>query len=634
MIQPPESRPHIAALLVLLYASLLMVILTLAMAGCGFESREAGDDATELRFVSGGPIDTLDPQATSWLIDFRIIECLYEPLLRVDPQSLELMPAAAEALPQVSEDGLTYTFTIREDARWSNGDAVRASDFAYGWMRALLPDLAADYAGLFFCIDGGEDFFTWRSEKLAEVARGQTTPDAAWQQTQQRFTQTVGIATPDERTLVVTLREPTAYFKELVAFAPYSPIHRASAEPFMTLDPATGAQTMQSDYFRLPTNLVGNGPYRLTEWTFKRRVILDQSPHYWNRAAMQNQRVVMEVNSDEGNALLNYQQGRYDWFPNLSTNSEAAPALVSSDRADVHVQPAAATVFYIFNCRPQLDDGRDNPLADPRVRQAFAMAVDRNLIVESVTRLHEPTATTLTPEGAIPGYRPPTDALPGYDPEAARRLLADAGYPGGRGLTGLTILFNTEAPHEKLASALANQWKQHLGVSIQLDPVDKTRFRQRRKNGGFTIARGNWYGDYRDPTTFLDMLRHNDGNNDSGYDNPAYDQKLKEAAGTLDPEARMATLADAEAIMLADVPVVPLHQAINLELFDPARVSGLHPNTWNYRRMETIGVGATDTRAPAPSGPTATPGRADAEDAAPPTDLDAAPVLPTDADPE
>ena len=617
MIQPPESRPQIAALLVLLYACVLLVILTLAMAGCGFESQESSGDRGERRFVSGGPIDTLDPQGTSWLIDFRIIECLYETLLRVDPATLELMPAAAEAMPEVSVDGLTYTFTIRPDAKWSNGDAVTSTDFAYGWMRALLPDLAADYAGLFFCIAGGEEFFTWRSEQLSAVAGGEISPDDAWQQTQQRFDQTVGIATPDDRTLVVTLREPTAYFNELVAFAPYAPIHRGSADEFLTLDPATGARTMQSDYFRLPKNLVGNGPYRLTEWTFKRRVILDQNPHYWNRSAMNNQRVVMEVNSDEGNALLNYQQGRYDWFPNLSTSSAPAPELVTSDRPDVHVGPAAGTVFYIFNCRPQLDDGRDNPLADVRVRRAFAMAVDRDLIVESVTRLREPTSTTLTPEGAIPGYAPPTGAMPGFDPEAGRKLLAEAGYPGGQGLSGLTILYNTEAPHEKLASALANQWKQHLGVSIQLDPVDKARFRQRRKNGGFTIARGNWYGDYRDPTTFLDMLRHNDGNNDSGYDNPSYDQKLKQAAGLLDAEARSSALTEAEALMLADVPVVPLHQAINLELFDPKRVTGLHPNAWNYRRMETIGV-----RTLAATEAESTP-------AAPPTDLDAAPVSPT-----
>ncbi|MEM8737684.1 MAG: peptide ABC transporter substrate-binding protein [Planctomycetota bacterium] len=566
-------------------------VVVLWLGGCGFESEPEALESGELRFVSGAPIDTLDPQGTSWLIDFRVIECLFEPLLQVNPETLELEPAAAAALPTVSEDGRVYTFTIRPEARWSNGDPVVASDYVYGWRRALLPDFAADYAGLFFCIEGAEAFFTWRGQQLAGFGESGGSAQSLWDRTQTRFAETVGIEAVDDRTIRVRLREPTAYFKELVAFAAFMPIHEASAESFLSLDDRTGVLTTRSAYFAEPENLVGNGPYRLTEWTFKRRMILDQNPHYWNREAMGNQRIVMEVNSDEGNALLNYRQGRYDWFPNVSTSSAQAPDLIASGQADVHTGPAAGTVFYIFNCRPTVG-GKPNPLADPRVRRAFSMAIDRDLIVNSVTRLREPTATTIVPVGSIPGYDPPEEVLPGFDPVAARALLAEAGYPGGEGLTGLTALFNTEAPHDKLAAALANMWKTHLGVTVQLEGVEKSAFRSRRKNGGFTIARGNWFGDYRDPTTFLDLFRSNDGNNDAAYQNPAYDAKLAEAAKELDPAVRFGLLREAEAIMLADAPIVPLHQAINLELFDPERVRTLYPNAWNYRRLSAIRVAA------------------------------------------
>ncbi|MEO0514597.1 MAG: peptide ABC transporter substrate-binding protein [Planctomycetota bacterium] len=567
-----------------------LAAIALTTAGCGFQSEEPQSEGSELRFISGAPIDTLDPQGTSWLVDFRVIEGLFEPLLRVNPETLELEPAAAEAMPDVSADGLAYTFRLRHDAKWSNGQPVRASDYVYGWSRALLPDLAADYAGLFFCIDGAEDYFNWRSEQLAGFAGSDRSAQDLWQDAQRRFAQTVGLEVIDERTIRVRLREPTAYFNELVAFAAFMPIHENSAMLFMDLDTDTGLWTMRSAYFSDPANLVSNGPYRLTEWTFKRRMILDQNPHYWNKDAMGNTRVVMEVNSDEGNALLNYAQGQYDWFPNLSTSSAQAPDLVNSQRDDVHVGPAAGTVFYLFNCRPTLDNGQPNPMADARVRQAFAMAVDRDLIVTSITRLNEPTATTMTPVGAIPGYDPPTDTAPAFNPSAARKLLAEAGYPDGQGLTGLSILYNTEAPHEKLAAALAKMWQTHLGVTVQLEGVEKSRFRQRRKNGGFTISRGGWYGDYRDPTTFLDLFRSNDGNNDAAYQNPAYDQLLRDAAAEVEPAARFALLRDAEAVMLADAPIVPLHQPINLELFDPAKVTNLYPNAWNYRRLDAIAV--------------------------------------------
>lgn len=566
-----------------------LVGLILGAWGCGFEPDEPRAEGGELRFISGSAIKTLDPQGTSWLVDFRIIEALFEPLLRVNPETMEIEPSAAKAMPTVSEDGLIYTFKIREDAKWSNGDPLLASDYAYGWYRALLFDLAADYSALFFCIEGAEDFFNWRGEQLKDFADSGRSADELWAQTQTRFGDTVGIKTLDDRTLQVTLRQPTAYFNELVAFAPFSPVHRASAGEYLKPDPETGAATMDPVYFQKPELLVGNGPYQLGAWRFKQRLTLEQNPHWWNRESMGNTRVVMQVNTDPVGGLLRYNSGEVDWYPGFPTASQDAAKLVASDRSDVHYNASAGTYFYSFNCEPTYE-GRPNPFADPRVRRAFSMAADRKTLVENVTQLNQPVALTFVPPDALAGYEAPTEAGIAFDPEAARALLAEAGYPNGEGLTGITLLINEGGGHEQPAQSIRKGWETHLGVTVQIESVERSSFSDRLKNQGFQVARAGWFGDYRDPTTFLDKYHSTNNNNDAKYVNPAYDRLLDAAQTELDPEARMKQFAEAEALLLTDQPLMPLFHYTVLELFDPGRVKNHYPNPWNVRRLEAMQV--------------------------------------------
>ena len=460
----------------------LMVAWLSLTAACGFEASapDAENGGGTLRFISEGAIDTLDPQGTSWLIDFRVIECLFEPLLRVDPATGELEPAAAVALPEVSADGRTYTFTLREDAKWSTGAALRSIDFVYAWRRAIMPDLGADYSGLFLEIEGAEAFSRWRAEQLSQVAAQKVEANAAWLQAKQHFADTVGLSTPDDRTLIVRLRRPVAYFNELAAFAAFMPVHAASAKTFESVDPKSGVVKLKLDYFKDPKALVGNGPYQLTRWIAEQELVVDANPHYWARARVANARVVVQVVVDTGTALLRYEKGEADWYPGVPTAESQAAELVAAgragDRSDVHYGPAAGTYFYLFNCNPQVD-GRSNPLADPRVRRALSMAVDRTLLVENVTRLNQPVAKTFVPPGTIDGYNPPVDAGIGYDPEGAQALLAEAGYPGGQGLTGLSIMANSGGGHEKPALAIAKMWERALGLSVSVEEViEKSRF--------------------------------------------------------------------------------------------------------------------------------------------------------------
>ncbi len=543
-----------------------------------------------LRLLVLEELITLDPQRMSWMADIRIANCLFEPLLVVKVPSLELEPGAAERW-EVSDDGLTYTFHLRPEAKWSNGDPLTAHDYIYAWRRAMLPDLAADYSQLLFRIDGAEKFFKWRTEQLAAMSKvgGATTAQQLWEQTEAEFLRTVGLQAPDDKTLVVKLVQPTPYFLQLVSFATFMPVHRKSVAALTQLDPVTGVVKQNSEWTK-PENLVTNGPYKLDRWRFKRDLQLSVNPHYWNRGAMKNSGISQEYMPDLQPALLTYQRGKADWIPDIPTAHPLAADLVTQRRPDTHVTPAAGTYFYNLNCNPKLNDGSPNPLHDPRVRRALSMGIDRTLIVQKVTRLRQPEAVTFVPPQAIAHYPSPVEVGVTHNVEQARKLLIEAGYPEGRGLTGLSILYNTEGGHESIAQQIKNAWATNLGVTVTLEGVEKLTFGQRLKTQNYTISRASWFGDYRDPTTFLDKYHSGNGNNDARYKNAEYDALLEAAAKQTDRDERMATLARAEAMMLADQPLAPIFHYAMISMFDPAKVKGLSPNAWGQYRLEQVEV--------------------------------------------
>ena len=532
----------------------------------------------------------LDPQKISWVTDSRVADCLFEPLLDYSAADLTLEPAAAESW-ELSDDARTYTFHLRPEARWSNGDPVRASDFVFAWKRAIVPDFAADYTQLMFCIQGAREFFDWRTAQLQDfAARGQSA-DAAWDEAQRKFRESVGLSAPDDHTLVVTLQRPIAYFLDLCAFVTFMPVHETSVRPTVGLNRQTGMLTRDDNYWTDPKRLVSNGPYRLARRRFKRDLLLVANEHYWNREAMGNGSIQERIIHEPQSALLAYENGTVHWLPDLPTASPVAADLVKEKRADVHLQQMAGVYFYNFNCRRTLVDGTANPLADPRVRRALAMAIDRDTIVQKVTRLNQPVVRSFVPPDAVPGYDPPTETGPGFDPEAAAGLLAEAGYPGGRGLGGLSILYNSGFGHESIAQAIKRMWEQHIGVFVTLEGIEVKAFSQRLKTQDYTICRASWFGDYRDPTTWLEKMMTGNGNNDCAYSNPDYDALLHRAATQTDPAERFSTLREAEALMLADSPMAMIFQYIALHVYDPGIVQGLHNNAWNRWRLEFVKVG-------------------------------------------
>lgn len=577
----------------------LLATVVFALTACGDRSAPStgpsttpSTDPPPLRFVSSARHHTLDPQKASWLHDIRILDCLFEPLLRLSP-TLDLEPGVAESWA-VSADQLTYTFHLRRDACWSNGEPVTARDFVFAWRRAILPDSAADYSRLLFCIAGAEEFFIWRAKQLGEYvkdhgARGAAAAANVYEQAVEHFDKTVGLRAPDDHTLVVTLARPTPYFLELCAFVTLAPVPAQALKSQLRVSADTGIADLDPAW-TASGSLVSNGPYMLAQWRPDRDLVLAPNPHYYARDDVANGGIQELFVENPQTALLVYQRRQADWLPDLPTALPVTAELVSRGAAEVHVTPAAGTYFYSFNCKPQLADGSPNPLADRRVRRALSMAIDRETLVQKVTRLNQPIAATFVPPGVLPGYEPPATVGVRFDPQAAAALLAEAGYPGGRGLENLAISYNTGAGHEVIAQQIAANWRQLLGVTVKLEGAESRVFGERLKNQDYSIARASWFGDYRDPTTFLDKFVTGNGNNDAAYSNPAYDDLIAQAASTHDAAQRLGLLQRAEALMLADQPLAPIFHYVTVSLFDPQRVQNLQPNAWQRYRLELVSV--------------------------------------------
>ena len=580
---------------------------------------------------------TLDPQRMSYMQDLRIARSLYEGLVRIDGSDGSILPAVAKSWT-TSEDGRLWTFTLREDAKWSNGDMVTAGDFVKGWQRALLPDLAADYSSMFFVIDGAAEFFRERAAATdAYALREDQSPEAAealFAETMNRFKETVGLRAIDEHTLEVRLKEPLAYFLDLCAFGVFSPVHPPTVEAFSRLEPSSGLIRQDHDWTR-PENLVGNGPYSLVRRRFKRDMRLELNPHYWNKDGISSESIDIRIIGDPNTSVLAFEAGTIDWIIDVQAEYKAEmaaqvarylerhrediqnrkaqgievddilaslPEPGEDERRDIHPVPAFGTFFFSFNCRPELVDGRPNPLSDPAVRRALAMAIDKQQIVDLVLRTGEEVAESLIPPDSIVGYETP-DGLR-FDPEAARAELASAGWQdrdgdgyveneSGDRFPSIDLLYTLQMPrYRDMALTMRDMWGTHLGIESTLRAKDTKAYREDLSKGSFMVARGGWYGDYGDPMTFLELSESENGNNDRKFSDQTYDALLAEAARELSPTRRLALLHEAERILIQEaMPILPMYHYSTTYMYDPTRLRGIsrHPRLeQNYWALEKI----------------------------------------------
>jgi oligopeptide transport system substrate-binding protein len=553
-------------LLVIPLALIAMLAGAMAWSGGGGVAKPA-----EFKFIPRGDVITLDPNQMSYLQDIRIAHSIWEGLYSVDHMTLDPVPGVASRV-DVNENKTVYTFHLRPEAKWSNGDPVTTKDFVFAWRRML--ETPGEYSYLFYYIKGAQQYLN-DFAKFVAAPGAAARPDFA----------SVGIEALDERTLRVSLANPVTFMLDLMSFPPFLPLHEPSMRQFAETDPKTGVVRYKQQFTR-PPHLVTNGPYTLVAWDFKRRLRLEGNERYWDKAHVKMKSIESYVVDDSLTQLMRYESGSVDWVSEVPT--EIAAELRHKGREDLKSFDGYGTMFLTLMVRPKLRNGQENPLSDLRVRQALAMSIDRQQVVDTITRMGERVSTTYIPDNIFEGWRAPK-GYP-FDPVRAKKLLAEAGYANGGKLPGVTYLFRTEQlVNRDLAQNFTSQWKQHLGLEIPLEGQERKVLRQRLNDKDYTLALANWFGDYPDPSTFTDKYLSTSENNDSGWVRPEYDALLDEAARESDQTKRLRIFERAEDMLLNDAPIVPLYVITNQFLLRPY-VKGVNLSPRNMTLLKGVSV--------------------------------------------
>lgn len=504
--------------------ALLMAIM-LILAACNGGSKETSNekeggsgDSTKSKVLNvnnssePGSLHPANAQGTheSW-----ILEHTFEGLTKKTEEG-KIVPGSAKSW-EISDDGLTWTFKLRDGLKWSNGDPLTANDFEYAWKYALKPETAADYAYQLYYLKGGE---AYNSKKGKE--------------------EDVGVKAIDDLTLEVTLEQPTPYFLDLTSFYTFYPIDKKVQEenPKWALDAKTH---------------VSNGPFKLTEWKHKESLKIEKNENYYDKDKIKLDAVNFALIEDENTAWQMYQSGELDLAYPLPVDIQGQ--MVNSDDKEFKMGKELAVYYYNFNTKVK-------PFNNAKVRKALSMAIERQKITENVAQGGQKPAFGVVPPGipdASGDFQENTGNLFKEDVTEAKKLLKEGlAEEGMKELPEFSILYNTLDSHKKIAEAVQEMWRDNLGVKVTLENAEFQVKLDREKAGDFEISRAGWVGDYVDPMTF--MLWETDGAyNDAGWSNKEYDNLLKEAKSTMEPKERMAALHKAEEVLIEDMPILPVY---------------------------------------------------------------------------
>lgn len=530
-----------------LHIFLLIAISILVLSGC--EKRktlvEVGNEQQILHVGNGDEIADVDPHTTTGSTEHNVQTALFEGLVSQDAETLEIKPAVADSWT-VSDDGKIYHFHIRDNAKWSNGDKLVAQDFVDTWRRALLPALGNQWASYLFVIKNAEAFYNGEIKDFAEV----------------------GVKALSDQELEIILANNTPYFLQLLAHNSTYPLHIKTILKF-------GAIDERSTLWTRAENFVGNGPFSLSEWTPQKVISVKKNRYYWDAEHVRLNEIRFYPVQGEVNQERAYRAGQLHLFDKLPKEKIA----YYRDKKDPahRTFPMYGTYFYRFNTTIK-------PFDDVRVRKALAYALDRESLVKNVTKGGELAAYTLTPPNPH-GYTSTSKML--YDPQKAKELLAEAGYPNGVGFPKMKLLYNTSEGHQKIAVAIQEMWKKALGIEIQLENQEWKTFLENQRTMNYQLCRASWIGDYIDPDTFLQLFITNGGNNETGWSNLTYDKLIKSAAAATNEKERFEYFQQAEKILNDEVPIIPIYTYVGNRLVSPS-VKGWKnhlQDTWLYKDL-------------------------------------------------
>ncbi|HCD56476.1 peptide ABC transporter substrate-binding protein [Haliea sp.] len=526
--------------------SLALVAAFLGGCSAGESNVAQGNREGILHFGNGSEPQGLDPHVVTGVPESKIIDALFEGLTRKNPWTLEPEPGAAASW-EFSEDRRVITFHMQPEGRWSNGDPVTAHDFVWSWRRALDPAMGNLYAYMLYPVENAEAYATGKIDDPALV----------------------GVRALDDMTLEVTLNAPTPYFLQLMDHYSSYAVHRETVERF-------GRATDRFTRWTRVGNIVTNGPFQLQKWELNRRIVVDRNPHYWDNGAVHLNGIVFYPTENIVSEERMFRVHQLHYTADVPLNK--IPAYRKMADTPFVEAPYLGTYFYLLNTeRPPLDD--------VRIRKALSLAVDREALTRNVLYGSNNPAYAITPPGTL-GYQPPQ--LFRHDPEEARRLLAEAGYPGGAGWPGLELIYNTSESHRKIAVALQQMWKDALNITVTLSNQEWKVYLDSVSQMNFQVARRGWIGDYVDPNNFLDLYITDGGNNNTGFSDPVYDELiLQRAPRAATQEARFALFHEAETRLMEQMPILPIYTYASKHLVHPS-VKGLPPNLMDFVNVKYI----------------------------------------------
>ncbi|UOE79175.1 ABC transporter substrate-binding protein [Vibrio splendidus] len=522
--------------------------LSLALTGCGDKPEEkqaiqpeAQPQSTEVKYAevqelvrgNGTEVATIDPHKSQGVPESHVIRDLLEGLVNQDGEG-NTIPGVAESWE--TTDNKTFTFHLRKDAKWSNGDPVTAEDFVYSWQRAVDPATASPYAWYmeYTKMVNAKDIVAGKKDKSE-----------------------LGVKAVDANTLVIELETAVPYFVMMMGHTTVKPVHKATVEKY-------------GDQWTKPDHFVGNGAFAVDKWVVNERLVLKRNDQYWNNDKTVLNKVTFLPIENQVAEMNRFLSGEIDFTNELPV--EHFKRLKKEHAEDVSVAGNLCTYYYIFNTKKA-------PFDDVRVRKAISYAIDRNIVSDAILAQGQKPAYFLTPE-ITAGFNP---ELPAYGKmsqkernEEAARLLEEAGY-GKDNPLNFNLLYNTSENHKKIAVALGSMWKKTLGLEVTLENQEWKTYLSSKDSGDFEVARAGWCGDYNEASSFLTLMKSNNTTGGVHYDSAEYDQIIDKALNSTSAEEREALYLEAEALMAKDMPIAPIYQYVKSRLLNP-HVGGFPTN--------------------------------------------------------